>query len=177
MSTENEMLACFNQEGNQIEPKKRSELHVKPYSTWHGVSDIWIVTAEGKILCSKRSESVSGNPGKWQTFFGGHVKAGANFLDTAVRELEEEIGIDARPESLLLVESGKAGEYKHIYHKFIYLFTSEKDVWSFRDGEITDAQWFLFKDYWQDRTLYPEKWCNGMNETQYHAILQKLGIS
>lgn len=177
ISTENEMLVCFNQEGNESEPRKRSELHTKPYTIWHGVSDIWIVNAEGKILCSKQSEAVSGNPGKWQTFFGGHVKVGVDFLGTAMRELEEEIGIDARLENLLLVESGKAEEYKHIYHKYVYLFDSKKDVWNFSDGEIIDAQWFLFKDYWQDRTLHPEKWCNGVNETQYHTILQKLGIS
>jgi len=177
ISNDHEMLACFNQDGNEIEPKKRSELHNKPYSIWHGVSDIWIVNIEGKILCSKRSEKVSGNPGKWQSFFGGHVKAGTDFLETALRELEEEIGINIEPEKLLLMEHGKAEEYKHIYYKFVYLFDTERDVLDFRDGEITETKWFLFKEYWQERIINPEKWCNGINEIQYQAILQRLGIS
>ncbi|MGB5050099.1 MAG: NUDIX hydrolase [Caldilineaceae bacterium] len=175
VSTENELLACFDKDGHDIEPRKRSELHAKPYVIWHGVADIWIVNEKGEILCSRRSLGVHGNPGKWQTFFGGHVRAGDAFLDTALRELEEEVGIIAHSEKLLLVELGTFEEHKHFYQKFVYFFDVQKERWNFQDGEVINAQWFSFQDYWQDRISNSEKWCNGMNEEQYKAVLQKIG--
>lgn len=176
VSTDNELLACFDKDGHDIEPRKRSELHAKPYVIWHGVADIWTINQKGEILCSQRSLEVHGNPGRWQTFFGGHVRAGDTFLGTALRELEEEVGIIAHPKELLLAESGTFEEQKHFYQKFVYCFDVQKERWNFQDGEIIDARWFSFQDYWQDRKLNVEKWCNGMNEGQYKTVLEKVGI-
>ncbi len=53
-----ELLECFDDEG-----------------LWHGIASVWLFNSKGEILCSKRSDVLSGNPGKWQTCFGGHVKA------------------------------------------------------------------------------------------------------
>ena len=77
-STTDELLECFDLQGNPIERKSRQEIHTKPYIIWHGVSNIWVLNNLGSTLCSKRAETVSGNPGKWQTYFGGHAKAGSD---------------------------------------------------------------------------------------------------
>src|SRR3989339_1339233 len=88
-----EQLECFDENENIIKPQTRRRVHTKPPRVWHGVTIIWIFTKKHQILCSKRSNLVEGNPGKWQTYFGGHVKSGVSFLQTAQIELKEEIGL------------------------------------------------------------------------------------
>jgi isopentenyldiphosphate isomerase len=71
-STDNELLKCFDENGNMIAPKMRKEAHAKPYRIWHGVTAIWLINSKGQILCTRRSRKNEGNPGKWQTYVGGH---------------------------------------------------------------------------------------------------------
>lgn len=172
--SENELLECFDDNGITIEPKLRSILHIKPYTIWHGVSDIWIVNNIGQILCSKRSEMVSGNPGKWQTYFGGHVQARSSFEETALHELEEEVGLTIVSKDLHLIEWGKALEYMHIYYKYVYFFDGLAQKLTFPDGEITEVAWYSFNDYWRDQTNNLNKWCNGMRPEQYKIIKDKM---
>ena len=165
-----ELLECFDDKEKVIEPKLRGELHTKPYSTWHGVCNVWIVNIKGELLCSKRADFVSGNPGKWQTYFGGHVKAGSNFLQTAVAELSEEIGLNISPDNLHLIEKGRDSEYKHIFNNYTYLFNGTLDDLHFQDGEVTEVKWYLFEEYYQDKMSHPDKWCNEIEPEQYEAL-------
>jgi isopentenyldiphosphate isomerase len=171
-----ELLACFDESGREIEPRTRSEVHQKPYSIFHAVTDIWIIDKHGKLLCSKRADFVSGNPGKWQTFFGGHVRAGESFLETAQRELMEELGFSIDIAQLILIEEGKADEYKHFYKKFVFRSECKPEDLRFVDGEVQAARWLDFDEYQRERALRPENWCNGMNASQYKIILTKLSI-
>lgn len=77
------------------EVKLRDEVH-RDKKDWHRVVSIWIVNSQGQFLCQQRSWKKDGNPGKWQSYFGGHVKAGQTNLEGCQEELLEEIGIDIR---------------------------------------------------------------------------------
>ena len=81
-----ELLLCFDNLGNPINPQIRSVVHTKPYRIWHGVTAIWVFNSKKEILCTKRSKMNEGNPGKWQTYVGGHVKSDQTFIDAAVAD-------------------------------------------------------------------------------------------
>ena len=51
---------------------------------------------DGKVLLLKRSLTHTTNPGKW-CFVTGYLEPGETGRDAAVRELREEVGIDAAP--------------------------------------------------------------------------------
>lgn len=171
-----ELLKCFDNQGNEIEPMKRGIVHTKPLSVWHAVVNIWLINSSGEILCSKRSEEVSGNSGKWQTYFGGHVRSDSTFAETALREIEEEIGLDLKPNEIKSVETGIREDSMHRFENFVVLFDKDKSELKFNDGEITETKWYNFKEYSKLKEENPENWCNGMNEGQYEKAIKVLDI-
>lgn len=70
---------------------------------WHRTAQIWVVSGAHEVLCDLRSDAVDSWPGYWDALFGGHVPAGSDYLETAVRELQEEVGITARPDELIFI--------------------------------------------------------------------------
>ena len=76
----------------------RNEAHEKgiPHRTAH----IWIARKKGdsyQVLLQKRSEEKESFPGMYDTSSAGHIQAGDDPLESAQRELHEELGIKAKP--------------------------------------------------------------------------------
>lgn len=165
-----EMLECFNEQGNTIEPYTRKEVHTEPLRYWHGVVNIWLVNQKLQLLCSKRSETLSGNPGKWQTYFGGHVKAGITFKQAAVLELDEEVGLQIKDSRLCLIEKGAQAPSRHFYESYAYLFEDNIIDLKFNDGEITEVKWIDMKKYWELKQLCPDSWCNSCDPEKQRKI-------
>lgn len=166
-----ELLTCFDEMGNVVEPRPRSEVHAKPYRIWHGVSCIWIVNNKGQILCSRRSNAVTQNANKWQTYFGGHLKAGADFIDTAIIESNEEVGLNIKKSDLHLFKIGKDFKNKQFFHNFLFKYNAPLADLEFNDGEVAEVKWYDFETYQQAKEAEPDLWCNGTNLEQYQDIV------
>jgi len=167
-----EMLECFDELGNIIESHTRQEIHGDLVKYWHGVVNIWLVNNQRQLLCSKRSETLKGNPGKWQTYFGGHVKNGATFKEAAIMELDEEVGLQVDEARLYLIDKGKNESSKHFYESYMYPFNGEVTDLNFNDGEITEVKWLSMEDYWQQKTTNPDNWCNNCSPGSQEKIKQ-----
>ena len=78
----------------------------------HPTVHTWIVRSNDKsgydLLLQKRSECKDSNPGCWDISSAGHVEAGHGYLESAIRELKEELGIDALRSSSERLEQGGA---------------------------------------------------------------------
>lgn len=157
--SQSELLACFDSEGNEIEPHVRAEVHAQPLQYWHATNGIWVVNRRGEILCSQRSLTCEGNPGKWQTMFGGHVKAGYDWRESAVAELAEEAGLQCSPDELFLVTKGKSDIALHFSERFMYLF-DDMQVPQPADGEVIGFRWLPIEECIQLPTVSPNAWCN-----------------
>lgn len=175
-NSDNELLEIFNDNGDIVKPEPRVLVHNKPFVFWHGVCNIWLVNKQGDMLCSKRSPFVTGNPNKWQTYFGGHVKAGNTFGQTALLELEEEIGLRLKSTELRIFEEGKSREYMHVFTNYVHLFSEDIKSLKFSDGEISAVKWFYFKQYQSEVEQNPDSWCNRIKLEQYQKIIELLGI-
>ncbi|MGC9968416.1 MAG: NUDIX domain-containing protein [Minisyncoccia bacterium] len=176
MNPADELLQCFDEQGRAIEPRRRGEVHTEPLQYWHGVVNIWVAGIDGKILCSRRSSWVSGNPGKWQSYFGGHVRAGDSFRETAIRELQEEIGLSVHPDMLYLVDKGQYLPSKHFYESYLYVFSGNLDAIKFNDGEIDQVKWLGMEEYQRDRENNPTQWCNGLSPENQARIKDRLHL-
>lgn len=77
-SKQNELLLVVNRDDQPIEPLPRGFVHNN--GIWHRVVHIWIIK-QGEVLCQQRSLSKDLNPGKWESFFGGHLTPGDSYRD------------------------------------------------------------------------------------------------
>lgn len=171
-NSENETLQTYTKDGKPSEPLPRSLIYAEPRKYFHGVANIWIINSKGELLCSKRSDNVKGNLGKWQTFFGGHVQAGETFLQGAQRELAEETGINGDENNFHLIEKGKNEAHRHFFEGYLYIYKDE--LLDFIDKEIAEMRWLSFEDYNKEKTDMPDIWCNSCNIEKQKIITELL---
>lgn len=85
--------------------KLRSEVHRD--GDWHKAVHIWIVNDKNEILLQKRSPNKDSNPNMWDISSAGHLSAGDNSLEGAVREIQEELGINVTKDQLQFLSTLK----------------------------------------------------------------------
>ncbi len=98
-----EMFDIVDENGNPTGVvKERSKVHED--GDLHRTAHVWIVRDNEKggldVLLQKRSENKDSFPGCLDISSAGHIPAGSDFIESALRELKEELGIVASPEEL-----------------------------------------------------------------------------
>ena len=97
-----ELLAVYNEEGTQTgERVERTAAHRN--GILHGASHTFIYRKQNgalQILLQRRSPQKDSFPGCLDISSAGHVEAGMDFDDTAVKEIREELGLSVAPEAL-----------------------------------------------------------------------------
>ncbi len=97
-----ELLELLDAEGNPTGIVRERTL-VHQNGDRHGTAHIWVARKSKTgwdILLQKRSQGKDSYPGCYDISAAGHVQAGDGFLESALRELKEELGITAKPEEL-----------------------------------------------------------------------------
>ena len=120
----------------------------------HGTVHIWITreTERGtEVLLQKRSANKDSNPGCLDISSAGHMQAGAGVMESALRELQEELGIEAAPEDLEFICTHKAGYEKEFYgrmfrdrelmHVFLYNRPVEIEKLHLQEEEVESVHW------------------------------------
>ncbi len=86
--------------GTTVERKKAHELGIL-----HRTSHVWILRKEKdriEVLLQKRSFIKDSFPGCLDISSAGHIPAGSDYKESAIRELQEELGIVAKQDELIL---------------------------------------------------------------------------
>lgn len=76
----------------------KSEAHKNGW--FHSTIHVWFYTTDGKILLQQRGKNKDTHPLLWDVSVAGHVGAGENILFSAIREVEEEIGLKVSEKEL-----------------------------------------------------------------------------
>jgi len=124
----------------------RSTCHGNP-DLLHQAVHIFVVNTQGELFLQKRSQTKDIQPGKWDTSVGGHVDAGEEPFEAALRELREELGVEAGEPVFLYhylwrspVESEVIRSFRLSYDGPFQLQASELDdgrFWSLTEIEST----------------------------------------
>ena len=138
--------------------KPRSQVHKD--GDWHRGIQVFVINREGEFLVHLRSPNKDTDPNKWSLTFGGHVSAGGNYDETAVRELEEEVGIktgidDLKKGPLRKFASGTDREFEQAY---LYHFNGTLGELDFKDNEVVEVKWMRPEDILQELKSHPEQW-------------------
>lgn len=78
----------------------RRECHGNP-ALVHRAAHVLVFNNDGQLLLQKRSAGKDIQPGKWDTSVGGHLDPGEDYLEAAVREMHEELGLSGLPLTFL----------------------------------------------------------------------------
>lgn len=105
---------------------------------YHIVVSIWTVDSRGNILLTLRDSVKESYPDRWENT-GGSALAGETSKSAAVRELEEETGISAAEDELILVGT-EATRDSFVDHYLLRRDISLADI-RLQPGETADAKW------------------------------------
>ena len=99
---------------------------------WHRSVHVWIVTPDRRVLIQQRSLRKENHPGLWDVSAAGHISAGESPVETAVREVEEELGLRIEPRELqhvaTLRESHVLNGGRYLDNEFHEIFVVRRDV-------------------------------------------------
>ena len=160
------------------------EIVEREYAHRHGIrhrtAHLWLFREkEGRtqILLQKRSADKDSHPGCYDISSAGHIPAGVDFAPSAIRELKEELGLDAEEKDL-----GFCGDRKVVWDKcfhgqafhdrqvsrvfLMWLDVSEEEC-TVDPNEVESVRWMDF-----------EECCYGVeHDTFQHCItMEELGI-
>lgn len=138
----------------------------------HRTAHVWIVRKTGAgydILLQKRSREKDSFPGMYDTSSAGHIPAGDEPGESAVRELCEELGIAAAPEELKYIGSFH-GQYEKDFHGkmfrdneivwiYVYSGSVEAEKLVLQKSEIEEVRWFDLDDVWNEIQVSRERIC------------------
>lgn len=79
----------------------------------HASTHIWIIDFEKNVLIQKRASNKDVFPNLWDVSVAGHISAGEQPEISAIREVEEEIGLSVSKDKLQYIGTSK----KKIIHK------------------------------------------------------------
>lgn len=144
MVNPDELLFSVDENNNPITPQPRALSHQT--GIWHRTSHIWIVNKAGQILCQQRSLLKDSNPGRWEPFFGGHLSPGQDYLEGALLELREELGIQATPEQLQLWKLHKFVPGTEFQGVFVLHWDGDISTLQLEEDEVEAVEWRIPAD-------------------------------
>jgi isopentenyl-diphosphate delta-isomerase type 1 len=90
-----EFFDVVDEDDNVIGKASREECHNR--GLIHRSVMFFIFDDEDKVLVTKRTKTKDFFPEYWSIVLGGHVHAGESYEEAVVREIEEEVGLKAKP--------------------------------------------------------------------------------
>ena len=133
---------------------ERTQAHEK--GVRHRTAHIWIVREQdgkAQLLLQKRSAEKDSFPGRFDTSSAGHIQAGDEPEESAIRELHEELGIRAAKEDLTF--AGKMFRDNEV--AFVYMYTKPVDAkkLTLQKEEVESVEWFDMEEL--DTALQPPR--------------------
>ncbi|HAE15903.1 MAG TPA: NUDIX hydrolase [Erysipelotrichaceae bacterium] len=152
------------------ETVERSEAHAR--DILHRTAHIWVVRKMNgriEVLLQKRSMNKDSFPGRYDTSSAGHIQAGDEPRDSALRELYEELGIQAQPEELEYAGMFRI-HYDMVFHdrpfkdnevSFVYVYRKPADIekLTLQKEEVESVRWFSLDEVCEGVMNHDETYC------------------
>ena len=108
-------------------------------------------------------------PGLYDTSSAGHIPAGEEPLPSALRELKEELGIEARPEELAFAGTFHI-RYEKVFHGglfrdnetasvFVYQGTVDAEALTLQESEVESVAWFDLESVYTEIQTSRDRFC------------------
>ncbi len=140
-----EILAVVDETDNVIDQRPRHEIHQQGLR--HRAVHILVFNRQSALLLQKRSMRKDLNKGLWDTSAAGHVDLGEDYDHSAVRETEEELGINVAGDLQRLFKLNPVPE---LGMEFVQVYRCvHEGPFDPAPDEIDQLQWFTVKEITQ----------------------------
>lgn len=105
---------------------------------------VWIINNQGELLVQQRLSTANKFPNMWSVT-GGSVRAGESSLDGVLRELSEELGINATKDEMQFLASYR----RKIYFVDVWLLNKNIDIKNIimQKDEVQAVKWVTLKEF------------------------------
>ena len=148
----------------------RTEAHDKGIR--HRTAHVWVVKRAGdsyQVLLQKRSAEKDSYPGVYDTSSAGHIQAGDEPLESALRELFEELGIDAGEDDLSFAGTFRI-QFEEEFHgrmfrdnqvAFVYVYEKPVEIkdLTLQVEEVEEVKWFDIEEVHEACIRRDENFC------------------
>lgn len=138
----------------------------------HRTAHIWLardVDGRKQVLLQKRAMNKDSFPGRLDTSSAGHIQAGDEPLESAIRELGEELGIQADADDLNYAGNfviqyekefhGQLFKDNEIAFVFVYEKPVDKSQLILQTEEVEAVEWFDLEETCQECLKHNQKFC------------------
>ncbi len=125
----------------------------------HRTAHVWLFRKkEGviQVLLQKRSDNKDSYPGCYDISSAGHIPAGVDYIRSALRELQEELGVIAEENDLHYCGQrryqyedefyGKKFRDSQVSNIYAMWMDQEENEFSLQKEEVSKVQWFHFEE-------------------------------
>jgi isopentenyl-diphosphate delta-isomerase len=136
-----ETLSVVDENDNLLRGEERKIVHSS--KQWHRGIEIFLFNSKGELLVQRRSPDKDKHPNKYCCSVSGHVDYGKDYKETALREMEEELGIKNVEIKPLLYFRYISGPQDYHIEK---LFTCTYDGEIKPNEEVSEIKFFIIED-------------------------------
>jgi isopentenyldiphosphate isomerase len=157
-----ELIDIYDSKNRPLNEKKmKSEAHRK--GLWHRVAHVWIYNSNKEIMLQLRAKDKEVYPNVWDISVAGHIAAGEKEIVSAMREVEEEIGLKIKESELQLlnIRNVQFTTNTTINNEIIYLYLLKFDgnikQLKIQEEELQEIKFFKLKELEKQLKETPEK--------------------
>lgn len=148
------ILDIVDEAGNVTGQTTREEIHQK--GLLHEEVHVWFYTPDGQLIFQHRAKDKDTWPDLLDATVGGHVEVGDTYEQTALKEAQEETGVDIKPEDLIFLRTTITNSYDDVTGKTnhprrnVYAYCYK---WELEDLKIEEKKALGFEAWPIDKLL------------------------
>lgn len=143
-----EYIDIVDENDNPIgEIKEKQQAHED--GNFHRTAHVWIINDNNELLLQKRSASKKSHPNCWDISGAGHIRAEETVTEGAIRELKEELGVEATEKDLDYIATIKSTKNpKNMEFGYVYLLRCNKKIadYIFEDEEVSEVKYVYYEE-------------------------------
>jgi 16S rRNA (adenine1518-N6/adenine1519-N6)-dimethyltransferase len=117
----NERLTVVDENDQAVRPLDRKTIHRE--NLYHRAAHVFIFNRLGELFLQKRSHRKDNFPRRWDSSAAGHVDADEGYMDCAIREVGEEVGLNCS-----LSKIGAVPASERTGNEFIEIFRANSNA-------------------------------------------------
>lgn len=136
-------------ENNKYTGKVKEKQQAHDAGDFHRTAHIWLINDKKELLLQKRSATKKTHPNCWDISGAGHIRAGETVINGAIRELKEELGVNAQEKDLQYIAIIKSTKNpKNMEFQYVYLLRCNMKIedYIFGDNEVSEVKYVYYEE-------------------------------